>query len=213
MNYRSTSGTLGALIFDNRFTRELPADPINENRPRQVMGACYSRVKPTRVSTPKLVAYSREVAELLDISEDTCDSSHFSQVFAGNRLLKSMDPFAMCYGGHQFGRWAGQLGDGREPIHGDPDLVALDPFWNPGGKADDGRQAHPPLEQAELRPPVGARAATSTEAANLGGVPVVAHEHDQGVVSQPELLQGPDDLADQLVHRRDEGCVHLSRLR
>lgn len=113
MNYRPTSGTLGALNFDNRFTRELPADPDTENRPRQVMGACYSRTKPTRVAAPKLVAYSREVAELLDLSEDTCASNHFTQVFAGNRLLKSMDPYAMCYGGHQFGRWAGQLGDGR----------------------------------------------------------------------------------------------------
>lgn len=113
MNYRPTSGTLGALIFDNRFTRELPADPETENRPRQVLGACFSRVKPTRMPAPKLVAYSREVAELLDISKDTCASNHFTQVFAGNRLLKSMDPFAMCYGGHQFGRWAGQLGDGR----------------------------------------------------------------------------------------------------
>ena len=113
MNYRPTSGTLGALIFDNRFTRELPADPDTENRPRQVMGACFSRVKPVRVAAPKLVAYSREVSELLDLSENTCASSHFTQVFAGNRLLKSMDPFAMCYGGHQFGRWAGQLGDGR----------------------------------------------------------------------------------------------------
>lgn len=113
MNYRPTSGTLGALIFDNRFTRELPADPDTENRPRQVMGACFSRVKPVRVAAPKLVAYSREVSELLDISENTCASSHFTQVFAGNRLLKSMDPYAMCYGGHQFGRWAGQLGDGR----------------------------------------------------------------------------------------------------
>ncbi len=113
MNYRPASGTLGMLTFDNRFTRELPADPENENRPRQVTGACYSKVKPTRVSEPKLVAYSREVAELLGISEETCESSHFTQVFSGNRLLKSMEPFAMCYGGHQFGKWAGQLGDGR----------------------------------------------------------------------------------------------------
>jgi len=34
-------------------------------------------------------------------------------VFGGNRLLPGMEPFAMCYGGHQFGNWAGQLGDGR----------------------------------------------------------------------------------------------------
>jgi serine/tyrosine/threonine adenylyltransferase len=113
MNYRPTPGTMGALRFDNRFTRELPADPETTNRPRQVTGACYSRVKPTRVVAPQLVTYSREVAKLLDLSEDTCASTHFTKVFAGNRLLTAMDPFAMCYGGHQFGNWAGQLGDGR----------------------------------------------------------------------------------------------------
>jgi len=104
---------MGALTFDNRFTRTLPADPDTANRPRQVIGACYSRVKPTPVTAPNLVAYSREVAELLDLSDETCTSDHFTKVFAGNRLLTAMDPFAMCYGGHQFGHWAGQLGDGR----------------------------------------------------------------------------------------------------
>lgn len=119
MNDRSKAGTLGAMIFDNRFTRELPGDPDPANRRRQVTGACYSRVKPTRVAAPQLVAYSREVAQLLDLSEETCASSHFTQVFAGNRLLSGMDPHATCYGGHQFGNWAGQLGDGRAINLGD----------------------------------------------------------------------------------------------
>jgi len=114
MNYRPTTpGTLGAMIFDNRFTRELPGDPETRNTRRQVLGACYSRVKPTPVAAPRLVAHSPEAAQLLDLSEKTCTSSHFAQVFAGNRLLTGMDPYAMCYGGHQFGQWAGQLGDGR----------------------------------------------------------------------------------------------------
>lgn len=33
--------------------------------------------------------------------------------FSGNGVLAGMEPYAMCYGGHQFGHWAGQLGDGR----------------------------------------------------------------------------------------------------
>ena len=106
-------GALTALRFDNRFTRELPADPDSQNRRRQVPGACYSFVKPTAVVAPQLVAYSREVAELLGLSTQTCESDAFTQVFTGNRLLPGMEPFAMCYGGHQFGNWAGQLGDGR----------------------------------------------------------------------------------------------------
>ncbi len=105
--------TLESLVFDNRFVDELPADPLTDNHRRQVGGACYSRVMPTRVAAPRLIAFSREVAELLDLDEASCLSPDFTEVFVGNRILAGMDPFAMCYGGHQFGSWAGQLGDGR----------------------------------------------------------------------------------------------------
>lgn len=59
---------LDTLHFDNRFTRELPADSQAANVRRQVRGACYSRVAPTPVAAPRLIAYAREVAELLDIT-------------------------------------------------------------------------------------------------------------------------------------------------
>jgi uncharacterized protein YdiU (UPF0061 family) len=104
---------LSALTFDNRFTRDLPADPNPDNSRRQVDKACYSRVQPVRVRAPRLVAFSPEAASLLDLSEADCRSERFLQVFAGNSLLPGMDPHAACYGGHQFGNWAGQLGDGR----------------------------------------------------------------------------------------------------
>ena len=104
---------LAGLRFDNRFTRDLPADPDHQNRRRQVSGACYSWVSPTPVAAPHLAAYSKETADLLGLSPDDCQSADFVQVFGGNRLLPGMQPFAMCYGGHQFGNWAGQLGDGR----------------------------------------------------------------------------------------------------
>jgi serine/tyrosine/threonine adenylyltransferase len=105
--------TLNTLAFDNRFTDALPADPTPENRRRQVYEACYSRVTPTPVAAPKVMAVSREVAASLGLSEADCMSEDFAQVFGGNALVKGMDPYAMCYGGHQFGNWAGQLGDGR----------------------------------------------------------------------------------------------------
>ncbi len=110
---------LSTLRFDNSFTRKLPADPQAANYQRQVHGACYSRVVPRSVALPRLIAYAREVAELLDVKPPTCESSEFLQVFSGNELLHGMDPFAMCYGGHQFGHWAGQLGDGRAIILGE----------------------------------------------------------------------------------------------
>jgi uncharacterized protein YdiU (UPF0061 family) len=107
------SQALDGLNFDNSFTRELPADPDTTNGRRQVYGACYSRVRPTPVAEPRLVAYAREVAEELDLTPEDCVSPEFREVFSGNRLLEGMDPYASCYGGHQFGHWAGQLGDGR----------------------------------------------------------------------------------------------------
>ncbi len=104
---------LSALSFDNRFTHELPADPETANFCRQVQQACYSRVQPARVAEPQLVAYAHEVAQSLGLSPETCEAADFAEVFAGNRQLQGMDPYATCYGGHQFGNWAGQLGDGR----------------------------------------------------------------------------------------------------
>ncbi|WP_292743909.1 protein adenylyltransferase SelO family protein, partial [Methylophaga sp. UBA3595] len=60
------------------------------------------------------------------------ESRQFTNVFAGNEILKGMQPHAMCYGGHQFGNWAGQLGDGRainlgevQDIHGQLQMLQL----------------------------------------------------------------------------------------
>ena len=101
------------LRFDNTFVRELPIDPQDGPRRRQVHGALHSRVEPTPVCAPRLIAHSREVASLLGIDAGDVASPAFAQVFAGNALLDGMQPYAANYGGHQFGQWAGQLGDGR----------------------------------------------------------------------------------------------------
>ncbi len=113
MSQLESQSSLDNLQFVNRFTGQLPADPETGSRVREVSGACFSRVKPQQAPAPKLVAYAREVAQLLDISEADCQSQNFVDVFSGNQQLPGMDTFAMCYGGHQFGNWAGQLGDGR----------------------------------------------------------------------------------------------------
>ena len=102
-----------SLQFDNSFVRDLPADPQEGPARRQVHGALYSRVKPTPVVAPRLIAYSAEVAALLDIDEAEIRSPEFASVFGGNALVEGMQPYAANYGGHQFGHWAGQLGDGR----------------------------------------------------------------------------------------------------
>ncbi len=104
---------LNKLVFDNQFVQQLPADSEESNYRRQVMEACYSKVLPAKVSKPTVVAYSKEMATQLGITADDCESEQFANVFVGNEILEGMQPYAMCYGGHQFGNWAGQLGDGR----------------------------------------------------------------------------------------------------
>lgn len=102
-----------SLTFDNRFLHELPGDPEESNQTRQVSGACWSRVMPTPVTAPRLLAHSREMADRLDLSDAELHAQALVDVLAGNALLPGMEPYATCYGGHQFGQWAGQLGDGR----------------------------------------------------------------------------------------------------
>jgi serine/tyrosine/threonine adenylyltransferase len=104
---------LPELNFDNVFVRQLPGDPDGGRGARQVLGAMYSRVDPETVAAPRTVAWSREMAFALGFSEADMASPWFAQVFGGNGVMPGMQPWASNYGGHQFGVWAGQLGDGR----------------------------------------------------------------------------------------------------
>ncbi|MCP1727839.1 uncharacterized protein YdiU (UPF0061 family) [Natronospira proteinivora] len=101
------------LNFDNRFLRELPGETPEHSHPRTVNGVLYSRVDPTPVAAPKLLSHSPEMAEELGLSAEDIKDPAFVEAMAGNRLLPGMEAYASCYGGHQFGHWAGQLGDGR----------------------------------------------------------------------------------------------------
>ncbi|GGH35715.1 hypothetical protein IA57_07165 [Mangrovimonas yunxiaonensis] len=101
------------LKINNTFTTELPADPETENRVRQVENACFSYVLPSKVSSPKLVHASKGLAKTLGLSEQDVASETFLNLMSGNSVYPNTKPYAMAYGGHQFGHWAGQLGDGR----------------------------------------------------------------------------------------------------
>ncbi|MCC6644589.1 MAG: YdiU family protein [Polyangiaceae bacterium] len=113
-----------ALTFDARFVTELPGDPEPSNRCREVTRACYSRVAPTPVSAPRLRVLVPEVAASLGLSTEVTPT--LVEVLAGNRIVDGMQPYAACYGGHQFGQWAGQLGDGR--------AITLGEIVAPGGE-------------------------------------------------------------------------------
>ncbi|MDA9338276.1 YdiU family protein [Flavobacteriaceae bacterium] len=97
----------------NFFTDQLPADPNLENTRREVLEAVYSFVRPIKTSNPTLLHVSDEMQHTLDFSNEDIQSREFLEFVTGNSVLKNSKPFAMCYAGHQFGNWAGQLGDGR----------------------------------------------------------------------------------------------------
>lgn len=105
--------SLFALSFQNTLVDSLPANGQSGGGPRPVEGAGYAFVPPKGFQAPRTLAVAREVAELLGLSAEACRDPEFAAVFSGSQLLDGMQPYALAYGGHQFGHWAGQLGDGR----------------------------------------------------------------------------------------------------
>lgn len=101
------------LNIKDKFTTQLPADPNLENSRRQVTEACFSYVTPKQTSNPQLIHVSLEMLHKLGLTEADAKSEEFLKVMTGNKVLENTTPYAMNYGGHQFGNWAGQLGDGR----------------------------------------------------------------------------------------------------
>lgn len=101
------------LKIKNTFTESLPADTETTNEVRKVFNACYSFVNPTKPSNPSLIHLNEKVANEVGINHTDLNSTEFLDIVSGNKILENSKPFAMCYGGHQFGHWAGQLGDGR----------------------------------------------------------------------------------------------------
>ena len=112
------------LNIADTFNKELPADPNRTNSRRQVFDSCFSYVKPRVPSNPRVVHVSDEMIKAIGLDHDDKMSPEFLRIFSGATVLDGTDPYAMCYGGHQFGNWAGQLGDGRainlaEVVHND----------------------------------------------------------------------------------------------
>src|SRR3954467_4526679 len=104
---------LDKLRFQNSFVRELPADSVTENVPRPVREAAYTRVAPTPVAAPRLLAWSDDLGNFLGIARPSDLNGVAAEILGGSKVLAGMQPYAARYGGHQFGHWAGQLGDGR----------------------------------------------------------------------------------------------------
>ncbi|KAF5831621.1 hypothetical protein DUNSADRAFT_12812 [Dunaliella salina] len=110
----ATRAVLEELKWDNKFIEECPADPEQQNSLRQVHNALFSFVHPTPpASEPYLIDFSTQMAEELGLDPSECERPEFALVMSGAAPMPGSKPYAQCYGGHQFGMWAGQLGDGR----------------------------------------------------------------------------------------------------
>ncbi|KAI0403494.1 hypothetical protein F4802DRAFT_291340 [Xylaria palmicola] len=136
------SGTSGASINDIpkswTFTSKLPADaqyptpadshktPRDQIGPRMVRDALFTWVRPEPAKDPELLAVSPAAMRDLGIRPGDEASADFVATVAGNKIQgwdvaekeekegrEGGYPWAQCYGGFQFGSWAGQLGDGR----------------------------------------------------------------------------------------------------
>ncbi len=81
--------------------------------------AFYTRLQSTPLPAPYLVCASDEAAALIGLDPAEFDTREFVDVFSGNAQLPGSSPLAAVYSGHQFGVWAGQLGDGRALLLGE----------------------------------------------------------------------------------------------
>lgn len=97
-----------------------PATRLDWNEGFAALGpAFYTRVAPQPLPAVHPVAHSRGVARELGLDEEWLRSEEALAAFSGNAVLPGSQPLASVYSGHQFGHWAGQLGDGRALLLGE----------------------------------------------------------------------------------------------
>lgn len=136
---------------------------------RDELPATYTALLPTPLKNARLIWYNDKLAQQLAIPASLFDVTNGAGVWGGEILLPGMSPVAQVYSGHQFGVWAGQLGDGRGILLGEQLLAdgsALD--WHlkgagltPYSRMGDGR--------AVLRSTI--RESLASEAMHYLGIP------------------------------------------
>jgi len=90
--------------------------------------AFFTRLQPTALPEPYWVGASRSLAAELGLEELMLQSQDALEAFTGNVVMPGSEPLASVYSGHQFGQWAGQLGDGRAILLGEVETHAAQTF-------------------------------------------------------------------------------------
>ncbi|MGP5118504.1 protein adenylyltransferase SelO [Psychrobacter alimentarius] len=73
----------------------------------------YHEQPPTPLENPRAGHFNEQVAQQLGWTDDEDLMARWVDILAGQYVPADFEPLAMAYAGHQFGQWAGQLGDGR----------------------------------------------------------------------------------------------------
>lgn len=93
-----------ALLLDSRV----------DNQFARLPGTFYTKMPAERVGdAPRLIHANEKAARLIGLDPVFFREPLFTEVFSGRAPFPGGEPLAMVYSGHQFGQWAGQLGDGR----------------------------------------------------------------------------------------------------
>src|SRR5450830_1779268 len=79
----------------------------------------YTRLMPTPLPSPYFVAASAPAAALVGLDSARRADADYVELLSGNSVAERSQPLSAVYSGHQFGNWAGQLGDGRAILLGD----------------------------------------------------------------------------------------------
>ena len=98
--------------------------------------AFFTRIDPSPLAEPYLVAASRPACALIGVDPARLQSREAVAVLAGNARLPGSKPLAAVYAGHQFGIWAGRLGDGRAHLLGDTPARGASGYTALGGGSD-----------------------------------------------------------------------------
>ncbi|PHV11677.1 protein adenylyltransferase SelO [Chitinimonas sp. BJB300] len=92
---------------------------LHPARFRQLGSQFYSEVVAEPLPATQLLAWNSELAASMGLPLDVNQIPNAADSFAGNQAIAAEPPIATVYSGHQFGVWAGQLGDGRAMLLGE----------------------------------------------------------------------------------------------
>ena len=98
------------------------------NRFAQLGNHFSTRLQPQALPDPYWISRNEGMARELGLSAEWLASASALQALTGNEVLPGSEPLASVYSGHQFGQWAGQLGDGR--------AILLGELQTPGGSQE-----------------------------------------------------------------------------